>query len=429
MSAYSIAYIICACILLVYTLKNRLDLLCICSVCYVVYSMYCIFGIGISGFYRPKLSPMLYYCVYGQMLIILIFGMIINRINRRKRRNQKLKGYHIPEKIKREIKFADKQLDTAFYCYTAVICLFALINILSVGISGFKSGKSTVWENTNVLYVVSLYGAYPSFAYGIHNRKKWIWIPSLMVELTIFFAGARAFTATLIVIFLLERGSELWKKRKGNIKIYLLGAGAIVFLLVYRMIDQVIMQGDIGAAMRILGQADTWSVALEFNEPRVIIANYDYVLTQDFRLPWQDVLYRFLDIIPGATSIVPLKLQYSEYFSTWLQEQVHGSAGVGGTIWGESYAMFGYMGIIGATIVWLLFIKACNKHLDYSKPYSYFIVSVGTYLSWYVNRLDYNRVGQALKVTFLCFVIWAVFYLCLGGKIKVGGYAVKLKGD
>lgn len=416
MSIYSIIYIFIAAVLLIYTLKNRLDLLCVSAVCFVVYSMYCLYGYGKSGFYRPSLSPMLYYCVYVQMFIILLFSVVVNYINRKRRSEVHLELAAEPKPVKT----TNKYLDWSFYAYTAVICLFALVNIASVGISGFAAGKANVWNNTNVLYIVSLYGAYPSFAYGIHNGKKLMWIPSLLIEMTIFFAGSRAFVTTMAVIFLCEKGTEFWNKYKGNIKMYALGGAGIVFLLVYRAVDESIMKGDMGAVVATLSNPTTWTKALEFNEPRVIIANYDYVLTQHFKLPLGDIIYRLIDFVPGTTSIFPIRLKYPEYFSTWLEQEVHGSAGVGGTIWGESYAMFGVFGILLFTCIWLFFIKTCSKHLDYHKPYSYFLVSVGAYLAWYINRLDFNRVAQSLKVTLLCFLIWAALYLIFSGSIKIG---------
>ena len=121
-----------------------------------------------------------------------------------------------------------------------------------------------------------------------------------------------------------------------------------------------------------------------------------------------------------------IDLQYPEYYSTWLTEQVHGSTGVGGSIWGESYAMMGYFGIIMSTILWLLSVNKCNKHLDYHANYSYFVVALGTYWAWYINRLDFNRVAQSFKVMLFCFLIWAVIYLVLVGSLRIGRMRIKL---
>lgn len=425
MNVYSLVYVIIAAILIVYTLKNRLDLLSMCAVCYIVYSIYCIPGIGISGFYRPNLSPQLYYLVYMQMVIILIFSILIRSEEKRKFRSNKSmdgsEGMFFPKSDVNDV-----ILNTSFYVYTAIMMVFAILNITRAGFSGFAAGKATVWEETNIFFVISLYGSFPSFAYGFHNRKKAIWIPSLMIELTIFFSGARAFVATLVIIFICEKGYDLWKNRKGNIRIYFFGALAVVFLLVYRMIDTYIMNGNISGAFQQLKNPQTWLTALEFNESRVIIANYDFVLMSGIRLPMGDIVYRFTDFIPGLNSILPIRLRYPENFSTWLRETVHGSTGVGGTIWGESYAMFGVVGIIVFTVLWLCFVRYSNKHLSYVRKHSYFVVSLGVYLSWYINRLDFNRVGQVTKITILCFLMWAFIYMVLGGTVKMFGYSFRI---
>ncbi len=420
MSIYSIVYILLSVILLMTVLRTRLDLITVCAICFIVYSIYCIPGIGVSGFYRPHLSPFLYGMVFLQMILIISFILITDRRERKKKTTLELEeSVFIAAASNREDK---KRIDTAFFIYTIIIFLFAFVNVVSVGWSTFSSGKANVWDRVNVFYVISLYGAYPSFAYGIHNREKRIWIPALLIEMTIFIAGSRAFLATMIVMLLCEFGSVRWQKNKSNMKIYLIGAVAIVFLLIYRMVDKKIMNGDFAGALSTLSNPRVWKVALEFNEPRVIIANYDYVLTQKTHLPIGDSIYRIIDFIPGLSKIIPIKLSFPEFFSDWLTKQVHGSAGVGGTIWGESYAMLGVLGIPLFTTLWLLFISKCNDHLDYPKPGSYFLVSIGTYLAWYINRLDFNRVGQACKVTLFCFLIWAAVFFILGGKIHIGRF-------
>ena len=219
----------------------------------------------------------------------------------------------------------------------------------------------------------------------------------------------------------------MWQKGKSFFKIYILGAAGIVFLLLYRMVDTFIMEGDTQGAFNELKNPETWIEALEFNEPRVIIANYDYAFTSGMRFPIGDVIYRIADFVPGLTSLLDIDLKYPEYYSTWLMDQVHASAGVGGSIWGESYAMMGAFGILFFTILWLLFINCCNKHLDYHASYSYFIVALGTYLAWYINRLDYNRVAQSFKVMLLCFLIWTIVFLIMGGTIKIGNNCIRLR--
>ena len=415
-TGYSIIYLLLVVGIFIYTIKNRLDILSVSAVCFVVYSMYCFFGYGISGQYRPALSVRLYLLVYLQMILIMGF-IIFSRYNEKYRKYPKLLKY-VPDTYV-DVS-GNKTLTNSFYIYTAVIVLFALINVCKVGVSGFLAGKETVWGQVNILYIISLYGAYPSFAYGIHTRNKWIWIPSLLVELTIFIAGSRAFTATMIIMVLCELGVSYWKKKQRNFEIYMLGAGAIVFLLIYRSVDKAIMQGDIASMLQTLLNGNTWLEALEFNEPRVIIANYDYALTSGIRLPLGDVIYRIIDFVPGLPSLIPIDLAYPEYFSDWLFTELQGSAGVGGTIWGEAHAMMGIVGVILFTCIWMQFVGLANKHLNYHKPYSSFLIAEGTYLAWYINRLDFNRVGQSVKITLLCFLLWLGIYFLLGGEIKAG---------
>jgi len=134
----------------------------------------------------------------------------------------------------------------------------------------------------------------------------------------------------------------------------------------------------------------------------------------------EDVIYRIIDVVPGMTALFPIELGYPEYFSDWLTESVHGSAGVGGSFWGESYAMWGPVGVVLFTALWMVWLRFANNHLDHHKPYSSFVIALATYHAWYINRLDFNRVGQSIKVMFLCFLIWSCFYLMLGGELKIG---------
>ena len=415
-TAYSFLYLFMAVLFFVYTIKNRLDILAVGMVCYVVYTMYCFFGYGIAGLYRPKLSATLYWLVFTQMAMLLVYTS-------RKRRKDGPQYLKKPERCAlpdEEAVNENKRVTVAFELYTAVIVFFALINMIPLGFSGFTQGKAIVWENVNVLYIVSLYGAYPSFIYGLYTKKKRIWIPALLIECGIFFAGSRAFLATMIVMFLCERGVAMWRKKQNNRSVFILGALAICFLLIYRTIDKNVLEGNLRDALHTLSMPKTWLKALEFNEPRVIIANYDYCITSGIQLPFGDIIYRIIDIVPGMTRLVPIKLQYPQYFSDWLTASVHGSAGVGGSFWGESYAMWGPVGVILFTAIWMVWLRLANNHLDHHRPYSSFVVALGTYHAWYINRLDFNRVGQSIKVMFLCFLIWAFFYLVLGGELKIG---------
>ena len=79
------------------------------------------------------------------------------------------------------------------------------------------------------------------------------------------------------------------------------------------------------------------------------------------------------------------------------------------------------------TILWLLFLRYSNRHLSYYKEYSCFVISLGVYLAWYINRLDFNRVGQVTKITLLCFLIWGLIYLILGGAITIFGRTIEIK--
>lgn len=433
MSIYSVIYIILAIVLIAYTVRHRLDILSVAAICFIIYTIYCIPGIGISGQYRPELSPKLYHMVYMQMLVILAFTMF----ERSKDRNDLINQIHYSNfnqpkemKLTKENRALDsykgrnetkdnKLLDTSFLIYTGIIVLLAALNIVPFGFSGLLSGKAYVWEQTNIFYIISLYGSFPSFAYGVYRKKKRIWIPSLCVALTIFVAGSRAFLATMMVILLCWLGVNLWRRRKSSLVIYVIGFIGMIAFLAYRVIESSLVGGNFSEVMYLLQDPSSWAKALEFNEPRVIIANYDYVLTQNFRLPAGDIAYRIIDIIPGLTDLIPVRLQYPEYFSTWLMLEVNGSQGVGGTIWGESYAMFGVIGILINTILWLRVVAICNQHLYKPKKYSAFLVAFGCYLAWYIHRLDFNRVFQFFKLTLLCFLVWGSIYLVLGGSSTI----------
>lgn len=413
MSIYSCIYLFLAIVIILIVAFQHLDMLSVAAVCFVVYSIYCIPGIGISGFYRPHLSSKLYGFVYLQMIII-IFVLL-------KRTSEQMAEQgisHLKKHLVTKEEIENVTVTRAYGIYTIIMLLFMLMNVIRIGFDVFAAGKLLVWEKTDIFYLISLYGAFPSFAYGIRYHKYWMAISGLLIELTIFFAGSRAFLATMMIILLCEWGYRLWKQNKSSLRVYLIGALAILFLLIYRAIDVYIMKGDISGALNVLKQPETWAKALEFNEPRVIIANYDYALTTNMKLPLADVIYRIVDFIPGITKIVPFKLTYPEYYSTWLQEAVHGSEGVGGTIWGESYSMFGILGIPVITIVWLSVVSLCNRHIMMPRKGSPFLIAAGVYLAWYINRLDYNRVGQVVKVMLFCYLLWAGIYLVLGGVLE-----------
>lgn len=412
MNINSIIYICLAIFLSLKLIKRRIDLLLISAFCFIIYSMYCAVGIGISGQYRPDLSDKLYFLIFIQIIIILC-------------------NLHYHDKHEITMQSLSNSENTtivrfSFYIYTAIMFVFMISNVMSVGLNSFAQGKNDVWGNVNILYIISLYGAFPSFAYGIHYGEKYVSLAAILIEALIFFAGARAFMATLIVIYFCNKGQQLWIKNKSNFIVFLSASMAVIFMLFYRMIDKMVMYGDFHTIYNFIFDIDVWLTALEFNEPRVIIANYDYIVNYDFRLPFVDIIYRFIDFVPGLTKILPITTIYPEYFSDILDDFVMGSTGVGGTIWGEWYAMFGTLGVVIGTFLWLRFLCFCNVHLSFHKPYSPFLVSLGVYMGWYINRLDFNRVGQISKVIFMCFCIWAIIYILLGGALKIGKYIFKI---
>lgn len=122
-------YLIGIIILIICTLRNRLDILSVCTMCFIVYSIYCIPGIGISGYYRPKLSHELYYLIYLQIFIIFIFLFITRAAEKGKTIKFIKNNYLFEQKKETDVQYP-KILDTSFYIYTTIMVVFAVINTM-----------------------------------------------------------------------------------------------------------------------------------------------------------------------------------------------------------------------------------------------------------------------------------------------------------
>ena len=97
--------------------------------CFIVYSIYCIPGIGISGYYRPKLSHELYYLIYLQIFIIFIFLFITRAAEKGKTIKFIKNNYLFEQKKETDVQYP-KILDTSFYIYTTIMVVFAVINTM-----------------------------------------------------------------------------------------------------------------------------------------------------------------------------------------------------------------------------------------------------------------------------------------------------------
>ena len=139
MTIYSWIYIILSIMVIIAIMKGKIDLISVCGACYILYTMYCIFGIGIAGFYRPRLSHKLYYYVYCQLLIIFFYLVWKNYRDKTEIKNS-LENAHSVESIKES-----RAMKLSFIAYTCVIAAFSFVNMARIGFSGFASGKANVW--------------------------------------------------------------------------------------------------------------------------------------------------------------------------------------------------------------------------------------------------------------------------------------------
>lgn len=401
-------YIILSFTVVLFLLKRKqIDFLSIGALTFILYTSPCFIGttwiksVGNSYAYYEKIHYQTYICVLTQLLIILLF--LLYKVN--KKGNRKSVCY------KKDAKYAAILYNnTLFWRVVMLLCAIGFIyNIFFVvGVSNFFSyvSKSDIASGFSLTFTV--WGAILCILYFVKNKKYVESGLSFLMVFSYFILGSRAYLATsLLGLFFLLTYDKI-RSFSSNIKLLGLGLLGALFLMLYKNIYVAVRALDFLTAKTILTGSDiSWNL-LESPEFITVFSNYDYIVRYNFNYPMEDILARFLSIIPFANNFIETK--YNIRLAVTAQYDFYDiHYGAGSNFWGESYAMGGMFFVFFLTFLWLYLLDKAYIRLQRSKGSAVFITLVATYCSFYIHRLDWIQVLGCIKAVFLYYACYKLY--------------------
>lgn len=402
-----ILYIV-LCLLIIYeVLLRNIDCISIAAISYMLYTSNCIIGkvwipqSGINAYYA-NISIQTYTLIYFQLLIIYIF---LFKLRYKAVSGVKIKSFHYESSYINSVK--DNKLYWIILVFLSYIIIFYYL-IFKVGLSVFFSyaSKGSILSETSMLFGLSIWGGLVCLLHYYLERNICGTILSSGIIILSVLLGSRAYIATAFVGVLLIKSfgwdnKKVVNKNKTKRRIILLGIIMLLFLIIYKLIYKEIRAGDFVGALKVISDSKTWIGLFDIDELRIVCADYNYTVDNHIRIPMLDVIARILSIVPFANDYIPLSfpLRYSDF----LQTSIHTTYGLASNIWGEAYAMGGSVFLLLFTLIWLNGLNAVNNRIKTSK--SPFLLTVVSYLCFYIHRLDWSQVMGCIKLVLVLYLL------------------------
>ncbi len=422
------------CVLVVWeTTHRRIDFLSIAAASFILYTSNCLIGevwVPQSGFnaYESAIHLETYVLICAQLFIIFAFFYL-------KKKNIKIvvcghSGNKIQKRNDSFLYNAVVNKDNKFYWIVVLLISAGSIAynlIFRIGLDTFFSytAKGDILNETSFLFGIAIWGGLICFFHFFTVKKKIGSIVSAAVILTSVLLGSRAHIASALVGVLIIKSFGWHKKKrekirtnkgfgKNNRKIIVLAFIMLMFLIMYKLVYKEIRAGDIEGVLEVLKNPKTWSDLFDIDELRIVCANYNYVIEKHIKLPIMDVIARLVSMVPFANDYIPIENPLR--FSTILRQEINTTYGLASNFWGECYAMGGVVFLMLMTFVWMTFI---NKITDLTfAGRSPFLLTVASYLSFYIHRLDWTQVMGCIKIVILFYLIKMIFDLVFGKKSR-----------
>ena len=400
-----IVFIVLSIGMLLYMVGRKIDFFSIATVCTIIYNYYCAMGtVFISShekagayYYYSDILPQVYFIVIAELLI-LFAAMVI--YDRRKPLEHIQPGYN-------EDVFSPEQQNKVFVIACIVSNLILLTNVASIGLSNLRADKASVWGQTNTLYITGIWLGMACFAYALNHKKPVLAICALPPVLVHLFIGSRAYFAAIAIVFLVYVGKRMKASFKYNIRIYALGALFLVAIMLYKKIWLDLKAGDMAAIGRTLSDPDTYAWVFRWGEPRIVLANLNYILDKGIRLDLGGFVTRIVSLIPFANDFVTS--EYNIHMSTILSEGMKSSYGLASNFWGECWAMGSYPFLFMVFIAWCWMLRIGNEMLYQKSWVSYFMTPLIAYLAFYIHRMDLVKVIGNGKMVVFAMILWFLF--------------------
>lgn len=370
-------------------------------VCHILYNIHCatgrvfITGPGIIGhyYYYSIINRRAYFIVLLQMLMLFVF-VTYHDLHHHNEKNNPL--------------ICDKYNEETEYALFLLLCLIAwaimLYNITRIGVSNLNANKSYIWTRISSLYTTSCWMGMAIFTYSIKKKKYLLAIAGAMPVLLHFFFGSRAYFATLCILFLVLNSGQIKNSLVKNVKLYILGALGVIFILAYKRVYMAMRMGDFAGAMRVFTNPDTYAYVFRMGEPRIVLTHLNYIIDNNIKLGWKDLADRLISVIPFAGNLIG-EGSYQPV-STLLRESYGSDSGLASNIWGEFYAIGSYPLVMIMFVFWLRILKWGNTLIKREDWTSNFCMPLVGYFSFYIHRMDFVKAMGNAKRVLLAMIIF-----------------------
>lgn len=400
-------YIFLCVILMVILYFRKIDILTVGSICFIIYHIY---GFGNELFihsreraeyylYVSRISASLHIILCLQILV-LIFAILIYDF--RKQKKELFNTHKLYNRDKHPI-----EIEKTFFILGIICLLYYLANVLNIGFSKLSGDKAEVWSETGLFYVSSLWGAMGLYTFALINNKKKYYFIALIPVLIHLFIGSRAYFATIAITTLLVYGKSIGNRFFKKNRLIFLSAITFILIMAYKTFWLDIKALDFNSVYRKLKDIETYKFVFRLGEPRIVLSNYNYIIETGFKLTFHDVVARIATFIPFLNRFIyaPNGLLLSKV----IQNQFNAKYGLASSLWGEAYAIGGYIGIFVFFIIWIIIITRADKMIEKPSWYSYILIPYFVYLAFYAHRMDIMKIiGNFKMVIFIMFLFWFI---------------------
>lgn len=400
----------CACVLMIIILliRKKIDFFCVAAVFLMIYNFHCVYGVVFISshehageyYYYSKILPQVYFIVIAQMVLLAIYMLMNDSREKRDAENT----------IKYESFLVDTFDEESKYKLFKYLCIIAwaimLYNVFfKITLSYITAEKGLVWKRIGGSYTLCNWMGMATFSYGIKNKKYLLSLFSSAPVLLHFFIGSRAYMTVLILIIIINHSQSIGQSMIKHWKVIFGGAFAGIFILAYKKVYELIKLKEFAAAFNVLLDPETYSFVARLGEPRIILADLNYIIDNNIHLGIRAVWDRLIEIFPFASNIFD---SHYNAVSSILREGMLSSYGLGSNIWGEYYAIGSYFGLFIMFFIWLRMLSWGNKCLQRTDYSAYFIIPVLVYISFYVHRQDFVKIVGYAKGALLALGVFVL---------------------
>ena len=169
-------------------------------------------------------------------------------------------------------------------------------------------------NSANTLFSYAIWGILISFTYGIQSKRKGIFLVSAFILFILLVMGSRSYLILAILILLLVKADLVKKTVSANWKKIVVLVILMFIFMIYKEIYKYIRAMDFEAVISALENYKTYLSVFTNGETRTTFSLYNFVISEEYRIPFKDSLARILSVLPFVNNALStsLPIRFSE---------------------------------------------------------------------------------------------------------------------